>query len=373
MKSSLNEVLNDLIKRTNKDYIGDFNRFTSDEYLSSRNSYLRLESYANELCNLLRDSTEFKFDTWKVELGKILSDYLDLDQKELEVQREGLKNIEGERKEDEDEYQCEGKILHKNPDLGSRTKSYIQIFENRINILNRVMEKDCADLDAVLKLAVSLGVDPENIIVDPFLARGLNYYTGTIFEVEFDDYKELGSVCSGGRYENLVSNFAQNRKLPGVGMSVGISRIFPKLLEIGAVEATEYTIADVLITTQNKELKDYYLRVVKNLREEGIKTDIYLMDKALGNQMKYASKCGFKFVVIADKGEAENNSCILKDMESGNQEVVKLDELANNIRAKLDNPALTLEEKLQKTNEDIRKLEEKKGKLEKEEEARKNI
>jgi hypothetical protein len=263
MKSSLNEVLNNLSKRTNKDYIGYFNRFNSDEYRGHKNRYLLLESYVLQLSNLLRDSAEFKFDNWKTELEKILSDFLYSDQKQLEVQQEVLKNIERRRKEDEDEYRREGKILHKNRDLGSRNKSCIQIFENRIDILTKVVEKDCADLGTVLKLAVSLGVDPENIIVDPFLARGLNYYTGTIFEVEFDDYKELGSVCSGGRYENLISNFAENRKLPGVGMSVGISRIFPKLLEIGAVEATEYTIADVLITTQNKELKDYYFRVVK--------------------------------------------------------------------------------------------------------------
>lgn len=194
------------------------------------------------------------------------------------------------------------------------------------SIAYELLENSIADLNRVIKLGLALGVPDNIILIDIGLARGLNYYTGTIYEVQLHDHPELGSICGGGRYENLVTNFG-NRKLPGVGISIGITRLMAKLLEIWTNRTNETTLASVIVTNQNPHLITYYIKIAELLRTEGIYTEVYLEDKNLSQQMKYANKRGFKIAVIADQPEFVHNSAIIRNLNSGIQEKVQIDEI----------------------------------------------
>lgn len=174
------------------------------------------------------------------------------------------------------------------------------------------------ELTQVLENAYRFGVPDEYIQIDPSLARGLSYYTGTVYETKLLDYPELGSVCGGGRYGNLTQSFI-NKKFPGVGISIGISRLIPKLIEMGLVKTDSQTPASILVTTQNRNLMTYYMDIAQRLRKAQIKTELYLPEKPLGTQMKYASKKGFKFVIIADEAERQTHHVIVRNLESGEQ------------------------------------------------------
>ncbi len=188
----------------------------------------------------------------------------------------------------------------------------------------RILESGILELQEVVKLATELGL-PDNIIaINLSLARGLSYYTGTLYEVQLREYPEIGSVCGGGRYENLVANFT-NRKLPGVGISIGITRLVAKLLEVGILQGKTSTIAQVLVTNQNTKLTSYYMIIGDTLRAGGINTEVYLQDKPLGHQMKYADKKGFKIAMIADESEFTDGNVIVRDLRNGQQECTKVE------------------------------------------------
>jgi histidyl-tRNA synthetase len=183
------------------------------------------------------------------------------------------------------------------------------------------------ELTEVLNYARDFGVDDNYIQIDPSLARGLNYYTGTVFETKLLDHPELGSVCGGGRYANLAGNFT-NKKLPGVGLSIGISRLIPKLIETGVIKTARESTATVLVTTQNKHFMPQYIQIAQTLRKAKINTEIYLSDKPLGAQMKYASKKGFYFAIIADTPEFNTKNVIVRDMLKGEQTLISIEELS---------------------------------------------
>lgn len=182
------------------------------------------------------------------------------------------------------------------------------------------------ELSQVLENAYRFGVPDEYIQIDPSLARGLSYYTGTVYETKLLDYPELGSVCGGGRYGNLTQSFI-NKKFPGVGISIGISRLIPKLIEIGLVKTDSQTPASILVTTQNRNLMAYYIEIAQRLRKAQIKTELYLPEKSLSTQMKYASKKGFKFVIIADEAERQTHHVIVRNLESGEQTTTLMENL----------------------------------------------
>ncbi len=186
------------------------------------------------------------------------------------------------------------------------------------------------ELKELIKLLHTFEVLDQYIQIDPTLARGLNYYTSTVSEIQLLDYPELGSVCGGGRYANLASSFSK-KPLPGVGFSIGISRLIPKLIESGIINANQETPAIVLVTVQNTELMPYYIKIAKNLRANNINTEIYLANKTLGAQMKYASKKGFKFVIIANEAEFENQKLILRSLSDGRQESLSIGETIEKI------------------------------------------
>ena len=160
--------------------------------------------------------------------------------------------------------------------------------------------------------------------VDLKIARGLDYYTGTVYETFLTNYRNLGSVCSGGRYDNLAE-FYTNKKLPGVGISIGLTRLFYQLNEANLINCDKKSIADVLVISMDDDLSDC-LVAATTFRENGINAEVYLQDKKMKAKMKYADKLQIPFVVIIGDDERKAGKVTLKNMMSGEQKLVSVDE-----------------------------------------------
>lgn len=174
-----------------------------------------------------------------------------------------------------------------------------------------------AELQELTDVAVDAGVDRNRLIVDPSIARGLDYYTGTIYETFLDDLPSIGSVCSGGRYDNLAELFSK-QQLPGVGASLGLDRLLTAMETLGMLEPRAST-ADVLVVQfESSRLADYF-RLAGQLRRSGIPTEVFPEPKKLGQQFKYADRRGHHAVVIAGSDEFERGEVQIKWMADGKQ------------------------------------------------------
>ncbi len=180
-----------------------------------------------------------------------------------------------------------------------------------------------AELRQILDSTKAAGVPEERFAVDVSIARGLDYYTGTIFETFLTEMPQLGSVCSGGRYDNLAELYTR-QKLPGIGASLGLDRLFAGLEELGMIEKTASTV-DVFIPLFDAGLSTKYCEIAAQLRKRGIGVELYPEPKKLGQQLKYADKKGFKFALIVGSDEAERNVANMKDLRSGGSREVSLD------------------------------------------------
>ncbi len=181
---------------------------------------------------------------------------------------------------------------------------------------NPLFAQGLHELQEVVAGVRSLGVPDEAFAVDLSIARGLGYYTGTVYETKLLAHPDLGSICSGGRYDDLASYFT-NEKLPGVGISIGLSRLLFALLERDVLQTGASTPAQVLVTSLDATQAPHYLRMAAELRERGIATEVYLEKKGLGDQLKYASKKGFKVAVIAGESEFASNTVKVKNLVTG--------------------------------------------------------
>lgn len=155
------------------------------------------------------------------------------------------------------------------------------------------------------------------VSLDVAIARGLDYYTGTIYETLLDDLPEIGSVCSGGRYDNLADLFTA-QQLPGVGASLGLDRMLAALEELGRTEKAT-TPAPVLVTMFDPKRVSDYLQMGRTLRKSGISTEVYPEAKNIGKQMKYADRRGFRIALVAGDDEFAAGTWQVKDMKTGTQ------------------------------------------------------
>ena len=196
-----------------------------------------------------------------------------------------------------------------------------------LGIENEMFLQGIAEMKEVLSYIASFGVPAENYRVDLTIARGLDYYTGTVYETTLNDYPEIGSVCSGGRYDNLAQNYT-DKKLPGVGISIGLSRLFYQLTT-GHIISTEgpATTTELLIIPMN-DSRDYALGVATQMRQKGIRTELYLNDGKMGKKMSYADKLGIPYVIVIGETERETGNFMLKKMATGEQVEVSVDTLA---------------------------------------------
>ena len=190
------------------------------------------------------------------------------------------------------------------------------------------------ELETVINGVKNLGVPDNRYCIDLSIARGLDYYTGTVYETTLIGHESLGSICSGGRYEELVGMFV-GEKMPGVGISIGLTRLMSRLLKIGLLTSFSSTPAQVMIVNMQNDLIPLYLQVSQILRQEGINVIINFDGKGLGKQLQQADKRGIHFCVIIGENEANNNKCNLKNLKTGDQVEINLDDLAREIAHKL--------------------------------------
>ncbi len=169
------------------------------------------------------------------------------------------------------------------------------------------------ELKRVADAIALFGVPESAFAIDLGVVRGLDYYTGTIYETTLVNAPEVGSICSGGRYDDLASYFTDTR-LPGVGISIGLTRLFSRLREEGLLQPLERTPAEVLVTTMDPRYLDKYLGVAARLRAAGINTEVYLEPAKLGNQLAYADRKGFRVALIAGENEFEKDVVQLKNL-----------------------------------------------------------
>ena len=183
---------------------------------------------------------------------------------------------------------------------------------------NEVFDEGLDQLNTVVKYLSAFGVPAENFAVDLTIARGLDYYTGTVYETTLLDHPEIGSVCSGGRYDNLAEYYT-DRQLPGVGISIGLTRLFYVRGEQGLLNPDLPTApADVLILPMTAELSPA-VTLATRLRAAGVRTQLYTEQKKFKAKMSYADKLGVPYVVFLGDDEIAGNVVACKDMTSGEQ------------------------------------------------------
>ena len=181
------------------------------------------------------------------------------------------------------------------------------------------------ELQAVVSCLSAFGVPESNFAVDLTIARGLDYYTGTVYETTMLDYPEIGSICSGGRYDNLAEYYT-DKKLPGVGISIGATRLFYVLEEQGLLNPSQPTApADVLVIPMSEDFVKA-VEVATALRDAGIRTQLYTEKKKFKAKIGYADKLGIPYVVFLGEDEIANGVITLKDMTSGEQKTLPVSE-----------------------------------------------
>lgn len=185
-------------------------------------------------------------------------------------------------------------------------------------------------LRELVEVTNALGIPAEQVRLDLAIARGLDYYTGTIYETFLDDLPGIGSVCSGGRYDDLAGLF-NKQKLPGVGASLGVDRLLTAMEELKLLEKTA-TPAPVLIVQFVADRLADYQRMARALRAAGIGVEVFCEAKKVGQQLQYAERRGFRLAVIAGPDELDRGECKIKDLSNREEKTVRQDGLVDAVR-----------------------------------------
>ncbi len=230
-----------------------------------------------------------------------------------EVKNELLKNIEIEKVE----------TIMKFIAIEGSNENKIKALKE-LNIVNEVFQEGLGELTQLIKFIKIFGVPEEYFKIDLTIARGLDYYTGTVYETFLNKYRNLGSVCSGGRYDNLAEYYT-DRKMPGVGISIGLSRLFFQLMDNNIISAENESISNALIVsmTDNYEM---CADVARKLRDNDLNVQINIEEQKLGKKFKYADNLNVKYVIIIGEDEIKNNVITLKNMFTGEQQTITVEE-----------------------------------------------
>jgi histidyl-tRNA synthetase len=195
-------------------------------------------------------------------------------------------------------------------------------------------QQGVTELTTVIAGVRSLGVAEQNFCIDLSIARGLGYYTGTVYETTLLGYESLGSICSGGRYADLVGLFA-GEDLPGVGISIGLTRLIKNLLKEKIVTALPQSPATVMILNLDQQLMPSYLNLAQQLRQAGIATINNFDTSKMGDQLKKAEKLGIQIAIIQGAIEQAENRCQVKVLATRAQQDVTVPELASIVQGLL--------------------------------------
>ena len=203
---------------------------------------------------------------------------------------------------------------------------------NKLKALNFKSEKfkeGVQELEEVVKYVRLFKVEEDNFMIDLTIARGLDYYTGTVYETNLKGYESIGSICSGGRYENLAGYYTK-KNLPGVGISIGFTRLFYNLKELGLLNTDKKSISKVSIVTMGVGLENA-VEISNILRDNNIPNEIYKEDAKIKAKLNYANNLEIPYVIIIGEEEVEKGLYTLKDMSTGNQELLSVDDIIKKI------------------------------------------
>lgn len=192
-----------------------------------------------------------------------------------------------------------------------------------LNISNETFLNGISELETVINSLRTMNINEEYFMIDLTIARGLDYYTGTVYETKLVDYPQMGSVCSGGRYDDLAT-FYTDKKLPGVGISIGLTRLFYQLKENGLIKNESDSVVDVMILPMIEEYK-VPLEISKKLRNIGISTSICYINKKFKSKIKYADSMNVKYSIIIGEDEINNNVVTIKDMYKNEQTQINIE------------------------------------------------
>ncbi len=236
------------------------------------------------------------------------------------IEKIGSKAVESELLEYADKKQVKTIMDFLNIDGDNEKK--IKLLED-MKIKNEIFTQGIEELKEVNKFVEIFGVPSSYYKIDLTIARGLDYYTGTVYETFLNKYKKLGSVCSGGRYDNLAEYYT-DRKMPGVGISIGLSRLFFQLTDNNIITAENESLVDVVVISMDNF--EVCADVASKLRNEGINVQINMENQKLGKKFKFANKINAKYVAVIGEDEIKNNKITLKNMAEGSQEMVSVKE-----------------------------------------------
>ena len=212
--------------------------------------------------------------------------------------------------------------------------SFIEIDGTKEEIIEALKNLDCdnedfikgvEELETVVKYMRAYGVEDDYFKINLKIARGLDYYTGTVYETFLDDHRELGSVSSGGRYDNLAGYYTTNL-MPGVGMSIGLTRLFSKMQELGLIKETKSEVSDIIIIPMEETVVES-IEILSRLQKEGISATIYAESGKMGKKFKYADALDIKYALVIGENEIKSNVYGLKNMDTGEQEDLSLEEI----------------------------------------------
>ena len=219
-------------------------------------------------------------------------------------------------------------------DLISTRRDTKATLEALTRFRNEAATQGVDELRKIVDAIRQFGVPDSAFAVDLGVVRGLDYYTGTIYETTLVDAPELGSICSGGRYDDLASYFT-NTRLPGVGISIGLTRLFSKLREAGLLQPLPRSPAEVLVTTMDARYLDRYFTLGRLLREAGINTEVYLESAKLGNQLTYADRKGFRVAIIAGENEFAKDVVQIKNLSAKTARDIPMKDVVNAVKETL--------------------------------------
>jgi len=242
-----------------------------------------------------------------------------------EVKRELISNV-GAETEQADRLLQFAEVSGEPADVLSRVESLLDGNERGLDGVTRLRQ--------LFECATTAGIAAERIALDVSIARGLDYYTGTIYETFLDDLPDIGSVCSGGRYDNLAGLFTR-QPLPGVGASLGLDRLLAAMEELGRLPSAA-TPADVLVVLFDESRAGDYFRIARQLRAGGIATEVYPQPRPLKKQLQYADRKGFRCALIAGPDEFARDEWQLKDLTRGEQRQVPTSQLMSAVAERID-------------------------------------
>ena len=256
-----------------------------------------------------------------LDLNDITSDVLRVIDKLEKVGKEGVSSELKELELSDDKID---KILEFIEISGSND-NIIKALKN-LNIENEKFIEGVSELESVIENIKCFDVDESYFTIDLTIARGLNYYTGTVYETKLNDYPKLGSVCSGGRYDDLTKYYA-DQNLQGVGISIGLTRLFFQLKDANIIESKNNSLLKALIIPFGNNNLKYAISLANKLREEDLICDVYYTEKGLKPKLKYANRLKVPYICLVGEDEEKEEKVTLKNMETGEQKTIYVEEL----------------------------------------------